>query len=298
MTVTVPQLKTPPGACDCHTHIFDSRFPLGKNALRTEPDARVSDYRKVQQRLGLERVVVVQPTTYGKDNSCTLEAVAELGEGARGIAIVDNTVSDAELERLTRAGMRGVRFRMLDTPELPWEMLPDMAARLAQFGWHVQFQMDGRHFGEREALLKRLPCTLVIEHVGKFLEPVPPQHPGFQSLLRLVDGGRCWVKLSGAYITSKSGPPLYADVGVLAKELVRRAPERLVWASNWPHPLAAERGNPDDAVLLDLMLEWAPDEATRNRMLADNPAELYGFPAPVTKLDQESTCRKPVTSAR
>ena len=258
-------------------HVFDSRFPLAEKARRKESDATVSEYRKVQQRLGLERVIVVQPTAYGKDNRCTLEAVAQLGAGARGIAVVDTAVADAELERLTRGGMRGVRFRMLDRPELPWEMLGEMAARVAAFGWHIQFQMDGRYFEEREELLKRLPGTLVIEHVGKFLEPVPPDHPGFRSLLRLVDAGRCWVKLSGAYMMSKSGPPLYSDIGVLAKTLVKRAPERLVWASNWPHPLSRGGPMPDDGVLLDLLLDWAPDEKTRNRILVENPAALYGF---------------------
>ena len=274
----IPRLKTPPGACDCHMHIFDSRFPLAEKARRKEHDAPVSEYRKVQQRLGLERVVVVQPTAYGRDNRCTLEAIAALGSGARGIAVVDTSVTDAELERLTRGGIRGVRFRMLDTPELPWEMLGEMAARVAAFGWHIQFQMDGRYFEEREELLKGLPGTVVIEHVGKFLEPVPPSHPGFQSLLRLVDTGRCWVKLSGAYMMSKSGPPLYADIGALAKALVKRAPERLVWASNWPHPMSRGSGPiPDDAMLLDLLLDWAPDEKTRNRILSTNPAKLYGF---------------------
>lgn len=258
-------------------HVFDSRYPLAAKARRQEADAPASAYREVQRRLGLERVVVVQPTAYGQDNRCTLEAIAQFGAGARGIAVVDIGVSDEELERLTRAGMRGVRFRMLDQPELPWEMLGEMAARVAAFGWHIQFQMDGREFEAREDLLKRLPGTLVIEHIGKFLEPVPEDHPGFRSLLRLVDAGRCWVKLSGAYMTSKSGPPLFADVGVLAKALAGRAPERLVWASNWPHPLPGRAAVPDDALLLDLLLDWAPDERVRNRILADNPAELYGF---------------------
>jgi len=256
---------------------FDTRFPLAEKARRKEPDAPVSEYRKVQQRLGLERVVVVQPTAYGKDNRCTLEAVAALGKGARGIAVVDTAIADAELERLTQGGIRGVRFRMLDTPELPWEMLDEMAARVAAFGWHVQFQMDGRYFEEREDMLKRLPGTLVIEHIGKFLEPVPPEHAGFRSLLRLVDAGRCWVKLSGAYMMSRSGPPLYADIGALAKALVKHAPERLVWASNWPHPLSRGGSMPEDAVLLDLLLDWAPQDTVRNRILAANPAELYGF---------------------
>lgn len=274
-----PRLKTPPGACDCHMHVFDGRFPLAEKARRQEPDAPVSEYRKMQQRLGLERVVVVQPTAYGRDNRCTLEAMAALGRCARGVAVVDDSVTDTELDRLTRAGMRGVRFRMLDAPELPWDMLERMASRVAAFGWHIQFQMDGCHLHEREGLLQHLPCTLVIEHVGKFLEPVPPDHPGFRALLRLVAGGRCWVKLSGAYMLSRAGPPYYPDIGVLAKELVKAAPERLVWGSNWPHPIPSRTAPPDDAVLLDLLLDWIPDAKTRDRVLAANPAQLYGFDA-------------------
>jgi len=272
-----PRLQSPRGACDCHMHIFDTRYPLAAKARRKEADAPVSEYRKLQKALGLERVVVVQPTAYGTDNRCTLAAIAELGSGARGIAVIDDAVTDAEIARLSVAGMRGVRFRMLDNPELPWELLPRMAARIAAHGWHIQFQMDGRELHSREALLRSLPCELVIEHIGKFLEPVAVDHPGFQALLRLIDGGRCWVKLSGAYMTSKSGPPRYEDVGVLAKALVRHAPDRMVWASNWPHPLPAGSVRPDDALMLDLLLDWAPDDKTRDRVLADNPATLYGF---------------------
>ena len=125
-------------------------------------------------------------------------------------------------------------------------------------------------------MLRRLPATLVVDHNGKFLEPVAPSHPGFQALLRLVETGRCWVKVSAPYETSRQGPPLYGDVGVLAKALIRAAPERMVWASNWPHPTALAN-LPDDGALLDLLLEWTDDEGVRRRILADNPAELYGF---------------------
>ena len=270
-----PRLQAPPGACDCHMHIYDPRFPTAKDAPHEEPPSLASEYRKVQQRLGLTRVVVVHPTQYGTDNSCTVQAMADLGN-ARGIAVLDDSVTDAELERLTAAGMRGVRFRMFDRPELPWEILPTMSARLAAIGWHIQYQMDSRYLQEREALLKSLPSTVVIEHIGKFMEPVGADHPGFKALLRLVDTGRVWVKLSGAYMTSKSGPPLYEDVGVTAKALVRHAPERLVWAGNWPHPRSF-RGTVDDAQQLDVLLDWAPDERVRNRILVDNPAKLYGF---------------------
>lgn len=272
-----PRLHAPPGACDCHMHVFDARYPLAARARRQEPDASVADYRAVQRRLGLERVVVVQPTAYGRDNRCTLAAMAELGSAARGIAVVDPAISDGELASMHAAGMRGVRFRMLEPPELPWSLLPVLAERIAPLGWHIQFQMDGRDLGQRAAMLAALPCPVVIEHIGKFLEPVPLTNPGFQALRRLVDAGRCWVKLSGAYMTSVSGPPRYEDVGLLAGALVARAPERMVWASNWPHPTPGRSGIPDDAVLLDLLLDWAPDPAVRNRILAENPARLYGF---------------------
>lgn len=259
-------------------HIFDSRFPLAAKARRQEADAPVSEYRMLQQRLGLERVVVVQPTAYGRDNRCTLEAIAELGQVARGIAVVDTAVTDAELEALTRGGIRGVRFRMLDQPELPWEMLEEMAARIAGFGWHIQFQMDGRDLATRAPLLASLASEVVIEHIGKFLEPVGVDHPGFVALLELLDSGRAWVKLSGAYMTSRSGPPRYEDVSVLARALVRHAPERMVWASNWPHPIAAHGGEtPDDQQLLALLADWAPDRAVRDCTLAANPARLYRF---------------------
>jgi D-galactarolactone isomerase len=199
-----------------------------------------------------------------------------LGAAARAVVVVDDSVSDGELERLTGLGVRGIRFFMLPGGVLPWEALEVMAARVAPFGWHVQLQLDGRDLPERAAVLKRLPVTLVIDHNGKFLEPVAPAHPAFRTLLRLLEGGDCWVKVSAPYETSRQGPPLYGDVGALAKALIRAAPERMVWASNWPHPTALD-DPPDDALLLDLLLEWTDDEALRRRILTDNPAALYGF---------------------
>lgn len=276
---TRARLKAPAGACDTHMHIYEDRFPAAPTATIKPPPATVSDYRKLQERLGLQRTVIVQPSTYGKDNSCTLEAIAALGENARGIAVVDTSVSDAELDRLTKGGIRGIRFHMVKGGGgvLPWDILETMAARVHPFGWHVQLQLDGRDLPDHEAVLKRLPGTLVVDHVGKFLEPVTVDHPGFRVLARLVDSGRTWVKLSAAYEVSKKGPPNYDDVGALAKALVKLAPQRMVWASNWPHPSVSRVNMPDDAVLLDTLLDWAPDDATRRRILADNPAELYGF---------------------
>ncbi len=272
-----PRLQTPNGACDTHIHIYDARYPTAPGGPPPPPDALVPSYRLTQQRLGLERVVIVQPNAYGDDNRCTLEGIAAFGAGARGIAVVKPGVGDAELDRLTKAGVRGIRFMMLPGGPMRWEWLDEMAARAHPFGWHVQVQFDGRDFPKYEAQLRRLPGTFVVDHNGKFLEPVATDHAAFKSFLKIVDTGRCWVKLSAPYETSKSGPPCYADIGLLARALVRAAPERMLWASNWPHPSAKRDAMPDDADLLDLLLDWAPDEATRNRILVDNPARLYGF---------------------
>jgi D-galactarolactone isomerase len=232
-------------------------------------------YRSVQARLGLQRVVVVQPTAYGTDNACTLDAVATLGQ-ARAVVAVTPETPIAELERLHAAGARGVRAFLLKGGVVPWERLHALAERVAPLGWHVQMQFDGGELPEREALIRDLPCPVVIDHVGRFHEPVPPDAAPARALLRLVESGRVWVKLSSPYGTSRSGPPGYEDVSAIARTLVTTAPERLVWGSNWPHPNAPEP-KPDEAPLLDLLAEWAPDEAVRRAILVENPARLYDF---------------------
>ena len=273
-----PRLATPPGACDTHIHFYGppERYPLAPTATFTPPPATVEAYRKVQQRLGLQRVVVVQPSGYGFDNRCTLDAVKQLGDAARAVVVAKPTVTDDELQRLTDAGARAIRFFMFPGGVLAWEDLEQMAGRVHEFGWHVQLQLDGRQLPDRIALLRRLPGNLQIDHTGKFIEPVSTGDPAFRTLMNLVDSGRCWVKLAAPYETSKIGGPLYQDVGELAKALVQAFPERILWASNWPHP-SAQENPPDDAELLDLLLDWAGDDATRKRILVNNPAELYDF---------------------
>ena len=275
MSIESPKLVAPPGSCDCHMHIYEDRFPLAPTATFKPPNAPVPEYRKVQHALGVTRAVVVQPTGYGFDNRCTLEAIAALGADARGIAVVPPEVSDAELQALTGAGIRGVRFHMQKGGVLPWDALEGLAAKVLPFGWHVQLQLDGRELTEHETRLKDLPGTLVIDHVGKFGQPVTATHPGFAVLLRLLDTGKCWVKLSAPYESSRVGPPRYDDVAALAHILAKAHPERCVWASNWPHP--NQKNVPPDAAMLDLLLDWVDDDATRARILVDNPAQLYGF---------------------
>lgn len=278
MVPTLPRLVAPEGACDCSIHIYDAALPLAPTALAPAPAwADVPAYLAVQRRLGTGRVVVVQPTVYGTDNRATLAAVAALGVGARGVSVLDMSVSDDELARQHAAGIRGLRFQMLPGGALPWSLLEPMAARVAPLGWLIQLQMDGRLLPEREQQFRRLPCPLLIDHIGKFLEPVTADHPAFRTLLRLLDGGRCWLKLCGPYEVSKSGPPAYGDVGALAMAAIRSAPERMVWGSNWPH-VSALGNPPDDAALLDLLLDWVPEETVRRRILVDTPAALFDFP--------------------
>jgi D-galactarolactone isomerase len=274
---TAPRLQAPPGSCDTHLHVYDPRYPLAPTANGPAPErAGAAEYKDVQRRLGLERAVIVQPTAYGFDNRATLEGIAALGpERTRGIAVVDDTITDEELRTLHVGGVRGVRFQMLPGGALPWERADRVAARAREVGWHVQLQLDGRTLPDRLPQIRTWAGPIVIDHVGKFLEPVPLDHPGFRCLADLVGTGRVWVKLSAPYEVSRTGAPHYEDVGRIARELVRLAPERMLWASNWPHPGAKIR--PDEAALLDLLLDWAPDEATRRKILVENPAEVYGF---------------------
>ena len=263
-----------PGACDCHMHIYNpASWPSPKLPPRK---ATVPDYLPIRDRLGLERVVVVQPTAYGKDNSCTLDAIQRLGSGARGVAVVDLDVSDAELERLTAGGIRGQRYVMFEGRPMTWDTMPAIASRIAPFGWNVNLQLAGEELADRQAMLSKLPCDLVIDHIGRFTAPVDHSTPGVQAMHRLLDRGRTWVKLSAPYHGSKSGPPRYEDIGVLARGLVKRWPERMLFATNWPHP-SVKGAMPDDLALARLLSDWAPDDVTRRRILVDNPARLYGF---------------------
>ena len=267
--------RFPAGACDTHMHFYDCRYAAAPSSLLRPPDSTVEQYREVQASLGLQRVVVVQPSTYGLDNSCTLDAVAEFNGDARAVVVVDDRVTDAELEQLTQRGARGARFHMLPGGAVPWEMLPAVAARIAPFGWHIQLQMNGRELADRLETLLALPTTLVIDHVGRYMPPVDADDKRFGLLMGLLDGGRTWVKLSAPYESASDPTHEYAAVGRLVHMLVQHAPERLLWATNWPHP--GQASPPSVGDLSRLAFEWMPDESVRRRILVDNPAELYKF---------------------
>ncbi len=270
-----PRLKAPPEAGDCHHHIYDHRFPPDPRATLHPADATVADYRLLQTRLGLTRNVVVQPSTYGTDNRCMLAALAAFGPTARGIAVVHPDIPESDLRRMAAQGVRGIRFNLVQTGATTIEMVEPLSHRIADLGWHVQLHMLGAQIAAQEALLRRLPTPIVFDHLARIPAVEGINHPAFRVVRSLLDGGRAWVKLSGPYQDSRTGPPSYADVSAVARAYVRAAPERCVWGSDWPHP--TEKIKPDDAVLLDLLSDWAPQPSTQTLILVKNPEILYGF---------------------
>ena len=274
-----PRFAAPPDACDAHLHIYDPGFPMAFPHSRATANATAADYRRLQQRLGTRRAIVVQPAAYGTDNRVTVAAIEQLGrESARGIAVLHPGVSDAELRALDAAGIRGLRFTQHDpkTAVTTPEMIEPLAHRIHALGWHTQLHMRGEQLLELAGVVERLPGTLVIDHMGRAPQPEGIAHASFALVRRLLDTGRAWVKLSGPYLDTKVGAPGYADASAVARELLRIAPDRVVWGSDWPHPTERD-AKPDDAVLFDLLREWCGDEAAFSRVLVQNPAALYGF---------------------
>lgn len=275
-----PAQALPPQACDSHMHIFDPRFAPSPHWPRTPPHADVAMYRRLQQRLGTARAVVVTPSTYGTDNRCTLDALDQLGDGARGVAVVAHDVDEAELDRLAAHRVCGLRVNFVSPQswgETTVDMLATLARRVARRGWHVQVFAHPQQLVAMAPVLATLPVPLVVDHMGRIDPAQGPQGEAWDVLRRLLDGGNTWVKLSGAYMRSALGAPSYADTLPLGRALVQAAPERLVWGSDWPHTTEAP-GSVDDADLADLLGDWAATPAARQRILVDNPAHLYGFP--------------------
>jgi D-galactarolactone isomerase len=275
-----PKLKAPANACDCHHHIYDpARFPMPPSPRPAPSNGSVAEYRLLQKRIGTTRNVVVQPRNYATDNEVTVDALKQLGANARGVAVVRPDVTDAELKRLNEAGVRGIRFSLGDPKSrvVTPEMIEPLAKRIAPLGWHIQFNVDGEQVVELAELLRRLPTPLVFDHLGHPPLPAGTDHESHAILRGLIDKGRTWVKLSGAYSNTKIGPPAYPEATKIAQVFVKAAPERLVWGSDWPHPGMPDNSKPDDSVLFDLLTVWAPNEAVRNRILVRNPEALYGF---------------------
>jgi predicted TIM-barrel fold metal-dependent hydrolase len=274
-----PRLIPPPKACETHSHIYGPADQYPRFPGRKPPNwtASLGAYETMLRRLGMKRCVIVQPSLYSTDNRCTLDAIKQLGlSRARGVAVTKKDVGPKELQQLHDAGIRGLRFYLL-VDDFRMSDAPEMARRIAPLGWHLQVQDRGNWLPEAIPVLGKLPVDVVIDHIGR----TPPENgvndPGFQALLRFLETGRCWVKISAPYLASSEGPPRYSDVGPKVRALVSVRPDRLVWAANWPHPNHTPGNKPDEADCLDVLLDWVPDAAVRNAILADNPAKLYGF---------------------
>jgi predicted TIM-barrel fold metal-dependent hydrolase len=274
-----PHAKAPANATDCHHHIYDARFPVAPNATLRPGDGLVADYRALQRRIGTSRNVIVQPSTYGIDNRLLVESIAAFGlKNARGVAVVNTEVTDADLKQLHEAGVRGIRFNLAPPGTTTLDMVRPLAQRVAPMGWHVQVNAPASALFEAKEIWSDLPCPVVFDHLGRVLQPRALDQRTFAMVRELVQRDKAWVKLSGFYIDSAVGAPSYADSVLVATTYAKESPERVVWGSDWPHPTEQSKNAiPDDAVLFDLLSECVPDEAARRRVLVDNPARLYQF---------------------
>lgn len=270
-----PRLTPPTGSIDCHMHLYDSRIPAAPGATLLPADASLEDYRKLQQRLGIRRMVIVTPSTYGTDNRVMLDGLLRSRGDARGVAVVSNGITDAELAELHQAGVRGIRFN-LSVGSQALDGLESLAARVGELSWNVQVA-TGPLLPEVAPRLLALPGKIVIDHMGHVPQPEALKSPAFAALVRLLDTDRAWIKLSAPYLRSKIGAPLFEDVGRVATALVSHRPDRMLWGSDWPHPTLAAEQKPDDAQVLDLLMRWAPKEQTQALILRDNPTQLYDF---------------------
>ena len=285
-----PLPDMPPGACDCHVHIIGppDQYPMVAGRTYTPPQSSVAQLLDLRRRLGLARTVLIQPSFYGTDNRALLGALRELGETARGVAVLDPDTPDTELAALDKAGVRGVRLNIETAggrdPREVTGKLGAFARRLAPLGWHVQIYAALSVIVRVAPDVAALPVPVVFDHFGMPDAALGPDQPGFPVLLDLVRAGNTYVKLSAPYrISNLTG---YADAAPIAKALIAAGPDRMVWGSDWPHTdhapgVSATAISPfrtvDDAAILDLLATWAPDAAQRRAILATTPHRLYRF---------------------
>ncbi|MDR3065291.1 MAG: amidohydrolase family protein [Comamonas sp.] len=277
-----PASPVPSGACDCHVHVYDASYPAVSGAKLLPPDASVSDYRQLQCRLGLSRVVLVTPSTYGTDNRCMLSGLAALGSAARGVAVIDGLESDLELSRLHEQGVRGVRLNLSLGVSGCVDQLVSLAQRIASLGWHLQLLMPPDLLASKADVLRHLPVSLVFDHMGRISPAQTGIHPAHRLILELMESGHAWVKLSGGYIVSEQRSVEDPALDDLAASYLRAAPQRVLWGSDWPHATASAgmQAMPDDARQVDRLSEWlkcTEGAPTLKQVLVDNPSALYGF---------------------
>ena len=281
-----PRCAPPRQACDTHAHVFGpaARFPYAADRSYTPPDAPLAKYLGMLDTVGFARGVLVQGSAHGGDNAAMLDALAREPKRLRGVAVAGARTQPAELRRWHEFGVRGLRFNhffrggaLHYRGGIPLDAAKVLAPVMAELGWHLQLWIDVKDLPDTIPILKALGLPVVIDHMGRTDASAGTQTTGFQSLLRLVADGGCWVKLSGAHRLSTRAPD-YPDARPFHEALVRANPERLIWGSDWPHP-RMEGAMPEAGELFDLFCTWTPDEAIRRQILVTNPAHLYGFPA-------------------
>ena len=277
-----PKITLPKLACDTHAHILGpiAKFAYSPARVYTPPDCLLRDYQKMLATLGVERAVLVQPSVYGSDNTVMLNALQATGGAFRGVAVVDDTISDAELATLNAAGVRGVRVNIVDVKDrkpgtLPIAELTTLATRIAPMRWHIEFLMHCDEFPDIDRTFADFPLDIVLGHLGYMKTDKGVGDPGFQALLRLMKAGKAWVKFTGPYRISTQALP-HADTNAYAHALVQANVERVLWGSDWPHVMV-KSAMPNDGDLCDLLSSWIPDAAVREQVLVRNPAKLYGF---------------------
>lgn len=274
-----PRIAMPPDACDAHAHIFGPAEKYAWNPARgyTPPDALPAAYEHLHRVLGVTRAVITQPSVYGTDNEATLDYVAADLARRRAVVSVGAEITDGELQAMHARGARGIRVNIADPGGNPFKSFADLekvAKRLKAMGWHIELLLHV-HEADLDAL-RRLPVDLSIGHLGYMPAALGVDHPKYRAFLDLVGEGRCWVKLTGPYrITARRHLP-YDDTVPFARTLVARRPDRILWGTDWPHPMCPVP-MPNDGTMADMLLDWVPDEAVRKRILVDNAAALYGF---------------------
>jgi len=272
-----PRLALPPNAADCHCHVFGPRdqYPWVANRLYTPPPVSLDNYLDMLRTTGFERGVLVQTGLYGNDNRFLVDAIRAHPGRLRGIALIGEEITDRALGDLAEAGVRGFRVNRTAKTGLAFDVARRLAERTKGLGWHVQFLLDVEDHPDLDTMLGGFATEVVIDHMGRPDPRKGVDAPGFRALVRLLQSGRGWAKLSAPYRTSLEEPP-YADMTPFARALVAAAPDRLVWGSDWPHVLL-DKTMPNDGDLVDQLAVWAPDDAMRQRVLVDNPERLYGF---------------------
>ncbi len=273
-TNTRPRFPVPAGACDTHFHVFEPGFPHVPDPLYTFPDGTLEQYLALTAVLGIERMVLVQPTFYGTDNSLLAEVLRRIGPRGRGVVRIEEDAGDAELDRFHDLGVRAIRLDLFARASWPTAKIiayvRRMAARATPRGWHIQFYSPGSIVRDLLPFLADLEDRFVIDHMGYMLEADGLTQADFERLLGVVRLGSCWIKLSGPYRIAKTKPLSYVEP--LGRALVSTRPDRLIWGSDWPHLPDGQR---DTGELLNLLADWAPDEADRRQILVESPGQLF-----------------------